>query len=144
MYDESKHTQAYGFAVATSGGGGGGPIATVSWLPEGSNTVFTNVPTGKRLIITDVMLYPQGDVKAVHTVNLAQKNPDGTHMIFFQFRVPPGAVVGAPRRRFFATQQAHFLTGHVIWAGKEVITFTDAKPPAGQHISVALNAYLAT
>jgi hypothetical protein len=142
MYDESKHTQAYGYAVATSGGEGN--VATMSWLPEGSNTVFTKVPTGKRLIITDVMLNPQGDVRAAHTVNLAGKNPDGTHLIFFQFRVPLGAVVGAPRRRFIATQQAHFLTGHVIWAGKEVITFTDAKPPAGQHISVALSAYLAT
>ena len=129
MYNESKHKQAEGDAVATSGGAG--TVATVQWLPEASNTVFTKVPRGKRLIITDVVLNPQGDVTAAHTVNLAKKNPNGTHRIFLQFRVPPGA-----------TQQAHFHTGHVIEAGKEVITFTDANPPAGQHISVALNGYL--
>lgn len=130
MYDESKHTQAEGNAVATSGGAG--TVATVQWLPEASGGVFTKVPKGKRLIITDVLLNPQGDVSAAHTVNLAERNPNATSRIFFQFHVSPGA-----------TQQAHFHTGHVIEAGKEVITFTDANPPAGQHISVALNAYLA-
>lgn len=73
MYDESKHTQAYGYAVATSGGEGN--VATVSWLPEGSNTVFTKVPTGKRLIITDVMLNPQGDVRAAHTRESGREEP---------------------------------------------------------------------
>lgn len=129
MYDESKHTQVEGNAVAVSGGAG--TVATVQWLPESSNSVFTKVPVRKRLIITDVLLNPQGDVNAPHTVNLAEKNPNGTQRIFFQFRVPAGA-----------TQQAHFHTGHVIEAGKEVVTFTDANPPAGQHFSVALNAYL--
>ena len=129
MYDESRHIQAEGSAVAVSGGAG--TVATVQWLPEGSNAVFTKVPAGKRLIITDVVLNPQGDALAAHTVNLAEKNPNGTTRIFFQFRVQIGA-----------TQQAHFHTGHVIEAGKEVVTFTDANPPAGQHISVALNGYL--
>ena len=93
--------------------------------------MFTKVPKGKRLIITDVMLNPQGDATAPHWVNLAERTPNGTSRIFFQFRVPPGA-----------TQHAHFHTGFVIVAGKEVVTFTDANSPAGQHITVALNAYL--
>ncbi len=130
MYDESEHTQVQGNAVAVSGGAGS--IATVDWLPESSMVVFTKVPAKKRLIITDVLLNPQGDVTAAHTVNLAEKYANGTHRIFFQFRVPAGA-----------TQQVHFSTGHVIESGKEVITFTDANPPAGQHFSVDLNAYLA-
>lgn len=131
MYDESKHTQAEGNAVAVSGGAG--TVATVQWLPESSSSSFSKVPAGKRLIITDVLLNPQLDVASPHTVNLAEKNADGTQRIFFQFRVPPGA-----------TQQAHFHTGHVIEAGKSVVTFTDANPPAGQHFSLALNAYLTT
>ncbi len=130
MYDESKHTQVLGDAVAVSGAG---KFVTVRWLPEASNITFAKIPSGKRLIITDVLLNPHGDMTAPHTVNLAVEYPKGTHRIFFQFRVPPGA-----------TQQAHFHTGYVIEAGKEVITFTDANPPEGQHISVDLNAFLAT
>jgi len=129
MYDESKHTQVQGNAVAVSGTG---TLASVRWLRESSNAVFIKIPAGKRLIITDVLLNPQGDVTAPHTVNLAEKHTDGTHRIFFQFRVPPGA-----------TQQVHFSTGHVIEAGKEVITFTGGNTPAGQHFTVDLNAYLA-
>jgi|SRR5215472_3840428 len=129
MYDESKHLQTEGNAVAVSGGAG--TVATLQWLSSGSSGVFTKVPAGKTLTITDVLLNPQGDATAKHTVNLAEKNPNGSTRIFFQFHVPHGA-----------TQQAHFLTGHVIEAGKEVVTFTDANPPAGQHITVALNGYL--
>jgi hypothetical protein len=129
MYDESKHLQAEGNAVAVSGGGGS--VTTLQWLPAGSNTVFSEVPAGKTLTITDVVLNPQLDVRARHWLNLAEKTPNGGTRIFLQLRV---------RRR--RTQQAHFLTGYVIEAGKEVVTFTESTPHAGQHITVSLNGYL--
>jgi hypothetical protein len=89
------------------------------------------VPHGKTLTITDILMYPQGDVTALHTINLAEQTPNGGTRIFFQFIVGHGA-----------TQQSHFLTGHVIRGGNEVITFTDANPPFGQHITLLLNGYL--
>jgi hypothetical protein len=46
-------------------------------------------------------------------------------------------------RRCLATQHIHFLTGHVIEPKKQVIVFTDANPPAGQHFSISINGYLA-
>jgi hypothetical protein len=130
MYDESKHVQVSGHAVAESGGAG--TTATVQWLPEFSMRVFTAVPKEQKLVLTDVLYNPQRDVDAPHTINVAEQNPDDTHRIIIQFIVPPGA-----------TQQVHFHTGHVIEPGKKVIVFTDANPPAGQHFSVALNGYLA-
>ena len=123
MYDESKDVQVEGTAVAVSGGLGN--VATVQW-----GFGFT-VPHGKTLTITDVLLHPQGDVTALHTINLAEQTPNGGIRGFFQFIVGPGA-----------TQQSHFLTGHVIHGGNEAITFTDANPPFGQHITLWLTGYL--
>jgi hypothetical protein len=130
MYDESKHTQVTGTAVAV--GGGAGTTDTVDWLPEFSSTVFQAVPNGKKVVLTDVTYNPQGDVNAAHTINVAEKNPNGTTAIIIQFVVPP-----------HATQHIHFLTGHVIEPKKQVIVFTDANPPAGQHFSISINGYLA-
>jgi hypothetical protein len=130
MYDESKHVQVSGHAVAVSGGAG--TFATVQWIPEFSNVAFQAVPEGKKLVLTDVLYNPQRDVTAPHTINIAESNPDGTRRIIIQFAVPPEA-----------TQQVHFHTGHVIEPEKKVIVYTDANPPAGQHFSVSLNGYLA-
>lgn len=130
MYDESKHRQVAGHAVAESGGAG--TTTTARWLPEFSNVTFDAVPEGSKLVLTDVIYNPQGDVTSAHTINIAEKNPDGTHRIIVQYAVPPEA-----------TQQVHLHTGYVIEPKKEVIVFTDADPPAGQHFSVSLNGYLA-
>ena len=130
MYDESKHTQVRGDAVAVSGGAG--TQATVQWLPEFSNVSFETVPNNKKLVLTDVLYNPQGDVTAAHWINIAEKRPNGTTEIIIQFCVPPNA-----------TQQVHFHTGHVIEPGKSVVVYTDANPPSGQHFSVAINGYLA-
>jgi len=123
MYDERRDVQVDGTAVAVSGGFGN--VAMVQW------GFGFQVPHGKTLTITDVLLHPQGDVTALHTINLAEQTPNGGIRGFFQFIVGPGA-----------TQQSHFLTGHVIRGGNEVITFTDANPPFGQHITLLLNGYL--
>ena len=130
MYDEARHVQVAGHAVAESGGAG--TVATVQWLPEFSNSVFQVVPAGKKLVLTDILYNPQRDVDAPHTINVAEMNPEGSRRIIIQFIVPPGA-----------TQQVHFHTGHVIEPGKQLVVYTDANPPAGQHFSVALNGYLA-
>ena len=130
MYDESKHVQVAGHGVAESGGAG--TTTTVRWLPEFSKVTFEAVPDGNKLVLTDVIYHPQGDVDSPHTINIAEKNPDGTHRIIIQHAVPPEV-----------TQQVHFHTGHVIEPKKEVIVFTDANPPVGQHFSVSLNGYLA-
>ncbi|MGD1993785.1 MAG: hypothetical protein PVI59_11380 [Anaerolineae bacterium] len=130
MYDESRHIQVEGHAVAESGGAG--TIATVQWLPEFSNSTFQVVPTGRKLILTDILYNPQRDVNAPHTINVAEMNPEGSRRIIIQFIVPPGA-----------TQQVHFHTGYVIEPGKKVVVYTDANPPAGQHFSIALNGHLA-
>jgi hypothetical protein len=128
MYDESKDVQVEGTAVAVSGGAGS--VAMVQWL-RGGSPAFFQVPHGKTLTITDVVMHPQGDVTAIHTINLAEQTPNGGARIFFQFFVGPGA-----------TKQSHFLTEHVIEAGNEVVTFTDANLPFGQHITLWLNGYL--
>jgi hypothetical protein len=128
MYDESKHRQVEGNGVAVTGGVGS--VTTLQWLRAGA-VYFFEVPAGKTLTITDVVLNPEGDLTVVHWLNLAEKSPNGATRIFFQFAVPPGA-----------TQQAHFLTGYVIEGGSEVVTFTSATPPAGQHIAVSLNGYV--
>jgi hypothetical protein len=123
MYDERRDVQVDGTAVAVSGGLGS--VAMVQW------GFGLQVPHGKTLTITDVVMHPQGDVTAIHTINLAEQTPNGGARIFFQFFVGPGA-----------TKQSHFLTGHVIEAGNEVVTFTDANLPFGQHITLWLNGYL--
>lgn len=130
MYDESKHIQVAGNAVAVSGGVG--TIATVKWMSESSNLIFEEVPKKKKLVLTDVIYNPQGDVSAPHTINIAEKYLDGGPDIIIQFIVPPKA-----------TQQTHFHTGLVIEPEKKVVVFTDANPPAGQHFSISLNGYLA-
>ena len=129
MYDESKHIQVTGTAVAVSGGAG--TTATVDWLPEASNTPFQTVTKGTKLILTDVIYDPQGDVNAPHTVNIAKHSAVGTS-IMFQWRVGAGVC-----------EQVHYHTGHVIEAGKSVVVFTDANPPAGQHMSLFITGYVA-
>lgn len=129
MYDESKHTQVSGTAVAQSGGAGS--TSAIQWLPEGTNATFTKVPKGRKLVLTDIILEPQGSVTADHTVNLAEKSAGGTR-IFYQFNVGPGP-----------TGQSHFHTGQVIVSGREVVAFTGAGTKAGQYISIFANAYLA-
>jgi hypothetical protein len=130
MYDESKYVQVAGNAVAVSGGAG--TVATVKWMSESSNLIFEEVPKKKKLVLTDVIYNPQGDVSAPHTINIAEKYIDGGPDIIIQFIVPPKA-----------TQQTHFHTGLVIEPEKKVVVFTDANPPAGQHFSISLNGYLA-
>ena len=107
MYDESKHIQVAGNAVAVSGGAG--TIATVKWMSESSNLIFEEVPKKKKLVLTDVIYNPQGDVSAPHTINIAEKYLDGGPDIIIQFIVPPKA-----------TQQTHFHTGLVIEPEKKV------------------------
>jgi len=72
MYDESKHVQVAGHAVAESSGGGGAGMATVRWLPEFSKVTFEAVPDGNKLVLTDVIYHPQGDVDSPHTINIAE------------------------------------------------------------------------
>jgi len=98
MYNESKHTQVRGHAVAESGGAG--TQSVVQWIPEFSNISFETVPNRKKLILTDVIFNPQGDVTAPHWINISEKRPNGSTEIIIQFNVPPNA-----------TQQIHFHTG---------------------------------
>jgi hypothetical protein len=58
---------------------------------RGGGRVFEEVPAGKTLTITDVLLNPQDDVTAVHWMNLAESFPEGGSEIFFQFYVGPNA-----------------------------------------------------
>jgi hypothetical protein len=127
MYDESKHLQVESNAVAVSNIGS---VTGLDWFGAVAG-IFDAVPPHKTLTITDVLLTPYGNVTAAHVVNLAEKSSGGAIRIFFQFYVPPGA-----------TQQAHFLTGHVIESGSQVVTFTAATPPFGEHIAIYLNGYL--
>jgi hypothetical protein len=76
--------------------GGFGSITELQWLPAGSGLTFFEVPPGKTMTITDVLLNPEQDATVVHWLNLAQRTPGGATRIFFQFGVLPGA-----------TQQAH-------------------------------------
>jgi hypothetical protein len=74
MYDESKDVQVEGTAVAVSGGLGS--VAMVQW------GFGFQVPHGKTLTITDVLLHPQGDVTALHTINLAEQTSNTGIRIF--------------------------------------------------------------
>lgn len=129
MYDESKHTQVTGTAVVVTGGGGN--ITTLSWLPERSLLAFQAVPARKKLVITDFVYMPQGDVTARHVINVAEQSGGGSRIILQLF-------VNAN-----AHTQSHFHTGFVIAPGNSVVAFTDANGPAGKHVSLTLNGYVA-
>src|SRR5262245_24471240 len=128
MYDESKHHAVESNPLAVSGGSGN--VTQLEWIGA-SFGLFSAVPLGKTLTITDVLLTPFGNVTASHVVNLAEVTPGGATRIFFQFYVPPNA-----------TQQVHFLTGNVIESGNHVVTFTAATGPAGDHIALYLHGYV--
>ena len=128
MYDESKHRAVESNPLAVSGGVGN--VTTLEWIGPVIG-LFSAVPPGKTLTITDVLLTPYGNVTAPHVVNLAEVTPGGATRFFVQFYVPPNA-----------TQQAHFLTGHVIESGNHVVTFTAATGPTGDHIALYLNGYV--
>jgi hypothetical protein len=129
MYNETRNTQLRGDAVAVSGGAA--TVATVNLTAELTLNPFQEVPKKTKLTITDVFLYPQGDVTARHTVNLSEKFPNGTDRILLQLDVGPGHVT-----------QAHHHTGHVFGPKSKIIVYTDANGPANQHISVTLTGYL--
>jgi hypothetical protein len=129
MYDENRDTQVRGDGVAVSGGSGS--VATLNLTSELTLSAFQSIPDKLKLTITDVILYPQGDVTSTHTVNLAEQFPNGTHRILLQLDVGPGHVT-----------QAHHHTGHVFGPKSKVIVFTDANGPANRHITVMLTGYL--
>lgn len=129
MFDETRHTQVRGDAVAVTGGGG--VVAVVNLTSELTLNPFQDIPSGHKLTITDVFHFPQGDVKGRYTVNLAEKFPNGTDRILLQLVVNPGQVT-----------QAHHHTGHVFGPKSKVVVFTDANGAAGKHISVTLTGYL--
>jgi len=129
MFDETRNTQVRGDAVAVSGGAG--TVATVNLTRELTLTPFQNVPDRLKLTITDVFLYPQGDVTSAHTVNLSEQFPNGTNRILLQLDVGPGHVT-----------QADHHTGHVFGPKSKIIVYTDASGPANRHISVTLTGYL--
>jgi len=115
MYNESKHVQVTGTAVAITGGAAN--QATLTWLQERSTTTFQQVPTKKKLVITDFVYHPQGDVAATYTINIAESTTAGDRIMLQLF-------VNANE-----TTQGHFLTGFVVAAGK--------------HVSLTLNGYVA-
>ena len=87
MYDETRHTQVRGDAVAVTGGGG--TIALVNLTEELTLNPFQEVPIRQKLTITDVFYYPQLDVTGPYTVNLAEKFPNGTDRILLQLNITP-------------------------------------------------------
>jgi len=129
MYDETRNTQVRGDAVAVSGGAAS--VATVNLTAELTLNPFQSVPNRVKLTITDVILYPQGDVTSPHTINLAEQFPNGTNRILLQLDVGPGHAT-----------QAHHHTGHVFGPKSKVIVYTDANGPANRHISITLTGYL--
>jgi hypothetical protein len=130
MYDESKHVPAFGYT--SMGTAGGANSNAVFWRSDIGD--FQVVPPGKTLTITDVLLNPELNVTAPHPVYLSNVWPDGTSVDFFQLLAQP-----------VATQQAHFLTGHLIESGHTVLASTPIPPPSGQYgqyMNVWLNGYL--
>ena len=128
MYDESKYLQVRGSGVVVTGGAT--TKTTVTWLQERGTGSFTQVPANTRLIITDFVYMPQGDLTSTHVINIAESG--GGDTIVLQLFVDPKA-----------NTQAHFLTGFVIGPGISVTAFTDAAGTAGQHVTLYLIGYLA-
>ena len=129
MYDESKHTPVTGTAVVVTAGGGNS--ATLSWLPERSLASFQTVPAKSKLVVTDFVYIPQGDVSSRHIINIAEQSAGGSRIIRQLF-------VNAKTHT-----QSHFHTGFVIAPGNSVVAFSDANGPAGKHVSLTLNGYVA-
>jgi hypothetical protein len=132
MYDESKHIAVRGWAGMATGHANS---MTVFWFADIGD--FEAVLPNTTLTITDVLLNPGPNVPltAPHPVYLSNVWPNGTSEDFFQLQAQPGG----------ATQQAHFLTGHVIEAGHTVLASTVSTPPSGQwgqEMSLWLNGYL--
>ena len=129
MYDESKHTQVTGTGVAVTGGGTS--KVTLTWLQERSTTTFQQVPAQRKLVITDFVYYPQGDVAARYTINIAEATTTGDRIMLQLF-------VNANEHT-----QGHFLTGFVVAPGSSVKAWTDANAASGKHVSLTLNGYVA-
>jgi hypothetical protein len=129
MYDESKYPQVRGTGVVVTGGAAS--KTTLSWQQERSAGSFTQVPANTRLIITDFVYMPQGDLTSNRVINVAEARGGGDTIVLQLFVDPK------------ATTQAHFLTGFVIGPGSTVTAFSDAGGPQGQHVSLTLIGYLA-
>jgi hypothetical protein len=127
MYDESKYLQVRGGGVVVTGGAN--TRTTVTWLQERGTGSFTQVPGNTRLIITDFVYLPQGDLTSRHVINIAES---GSGEIILRLFVDPNV-----------STQTHFLTGLVIGSGSTVTAFTDAAGTAGQHVTLYLVGYLA-
>ena len=126
MYDQDHDIQVRGDGVVVTGGAF--DRTTLTWIEERSIGTFLQVPAGRKLIITDFVLFPQGDCTTRHTINFGES----TGSDFLQLVVSPGVHT-----------DSHFLTGFVIAPGSTVLAWSDAAAPQGQHVTLVLNGYLA-
>ena len=126
MYDQAKDIQVRGNGVVLTGGAFS--RTTLTWIEERSTGSFVEVPAGKKLIITDFVLFPQGDCSTKHVINFGES----TGSDFLQLVVNPNIHTNS-----------HFLTGFVVAKGTSVMAWSDAAAPQGQHVTLFLNGYLA-
>ena len=114
--------------------------AYTSWTPESgepfqffyadaSRGTFTDVPKGKKLVLTDVVYHPQLSVKEDITVNLLETSRGSN--IMFQIKVSPAK-----------SEVVSLCSGYSIESGKRVKASTDANAKDGQYISVSVTGYL--
>jgi hypothetical protein len=87
IYEESKYLQVRGAGVVVRGGATS--KTTVTWIQERSTGTFTKVPANTRLIITDFVYLPQGDLTSNHVINVAETIGGGDTVIL-QLFVDPG------------------------------------------------------
>ncbi len=95
-----------------------------------TNSSFTVVPKGKKFVLTDIMLHPQGSVSETITVNIGSGSEKGAG-ILTQMRTEPNGY-----------EQASLCSGYVIPAGKSLVAFTGWGPKPEQYVSISVTGYL--
>lgn len=102
---------------------------TLQHSPQSS---FKIIPKGKRFVLTDIMLHPQGSVKQAITINIARANPVAeTGDIMLQVSIEPSK-----------SEQVHLCSGYVIPSGHALVAWTNAGIELRQFVSVSVTGYL--
>lgn len=102
---------------------------TLRYSPQNS---FSIVPSGKRFVLTDIMLHDKGSVKQSIAINIARANPVAeTGDIMLQIPIEPSE-----------PEQVHLCSGYVIPSGHALVAWTNAGIEPGQIVNISVTGYL--
>jgi hypothetical protein len=123
---QSERILVKGFARAITSLESPTPHEEFSFTAEGSAPFFKKVPKGKKFVLTDIMLHPQGSVLEPITVNIG----GGSAGLLTQIRIEPNK-----------SKQTSLCSGYVVSEGESLTAYTGWGKPR-QFVSVFVTGYL--